>query len=968
MVCSTCPFCKNTYKNIHEHLLKRHQSCFTTEVLSNYDLKKCRCGRVVKSLPHHARYCKLALDVESSNASTPVTTFIQPETIQNNKTLSFTASSLSKNSFSSLTEDDLTTTETIETEDGRFLLSEFKFLLDVLQEEQPSSLALSNSLIFLARLPRKDTSLNLTETKIFSKTFNTLCNDYNQSPTAIKLLKILCLPKLVANAIVTKNKISHFRKNATSFPNNLDASTLHASFNASFSSKNTDLKTKVNHLLKLRKIKRASRALSDDDSQIQLDFSPELRQQLMEKHPFEQLSTWKNLPISNLNFSLDFVKIICNQFSTDTAGGISGFDGTLLKTIKHLDSFKKFLQLLMMDISKGTQLFKEALTTSRLIVLKKPSGGLRPIAIGEIFYRIAVKGILRMLPNSLLFNQLGCGSIGGVEPLIHHARKQISDGLKVFTFDLKNAFNSVSRNFLMKELKQRCKLLCRTFNWSYGSAAKLFLGDGSFLHSTSGVRQGDPLGPLLFSIALSPIIQKLEQALPEDEVFTYLDDLVIFSKTSDETMLIKKVQDVFNSFETSSHLKLCSEKTKIFSSSNEDQFLGSTLSQNETLFNKHLDDFNLKLKKLKLLHHQDAFYLLRTCVLPQLNFFLRTTPVDAEQCQKLHSSISSFIQFLTSKFSFTKFNSDLLHLPIRNGGLGLMSPLLISQHGFQASKELSKWQMESENFHSDLDVIKQSSRLKDAYKQIMNNLFDSFNDFEKLCFAENSTEIGSKWLHALPVEASTRILNPDFCASICSRLLLSPSCRNGCSEDRINHFEQCSCFSQVKVSRHEDIKKCLADFFKETNCVVSLEPFNKNNNRRADLLVSTTQGKTAFDVSVVSLTSKKNFRTLDSLREALASLRLNNDSRESSILLRLAENVLRKRVASKTRENTGLDFGGQFQPFVLSTGGVVSKESLEHVIRQGKKDPGELLRLKYRLSVSLTVHRRWAFKLCARGC
>eukprot|EP00924_Labyrinthula_sp_SR-Ha-C_P011877 snap_masked-scaffold_76-processed-gene-0.24-mRNA-1 protein AED:1.00 eAED:1.00 QI:0/-1/0/0/-1/1/1/0/276 len=276
--------------------------------------------------------------------------------------------------------------------------------------------------------------------------------------------------------------------------------------------------------------------------------------------------------------------------------------------------------------------------------------------------------------------------------------------------------------------------------------------------------------------------------------------------------------------------------------------------------------------------------------------------------------------------------------------------------------------MESENFHSDLDVDKQSSRLKDAYKLIMNNLFDSFNDFEKLCFAESSTEIGSNWLHALPVEASTRILNPDFCASICSRLLFSPSRRNGCSDDRTNHFEHCSCFSPAKVSRHEDIKKCLAYFFKETNCVVSLEPFSKNNNRRADLLVSTRQGKTAFDVSVVSLTSKKNFKTLDSLREALVSLCLNNASRESSTLLRLAENVLRKRVASKNRENTGLDFGGQFQPFVLSTGGLVSKESSEHVIRQGKKDPSELLRLKNRISVSLTVHRSWAFKLCGKGC
>eukprot|EP00924_Labyrinthula_sp_SR-Ha-C_P012802 snap_masked-scaffold_93-processed-gene-0.4-mRNA-1 protein AED:1.00 eAED:1.00 QI:0/-1/0/0/-1/1/1/0/101 len=101
----------------------------------------------------------------------------------------------------------------------------------------------------------------------------------------------------------------------------------------------------------------------------------------------------------------------------------------------------------MIDISTGRQCFKEALTSSKLIVLKKPTGVIRPIAILEIFCRITVKGILHMLLNILLFNQLGCGSLGGVEPLIHHARKRISEGFKILTFDIKNAFNSVSQNF-----------------------------------------------------------------------------------------------------------------------------------------------------------------------------------------------------------------------------------------------------------------------------------------------------------------------------------------------------------------------------------------------------------------------------------------------------------------------------------------------------------------------------------------
>eukprot|EP00924_Labyrinthula_sp_SR-Ha-C_P006087 snap_masked-scaffold_65-processed-gene-0.48-mRNA-1 protein AED:1.00 eAED:1.00 QI:0/0/0/0/1/1/2/0/287 len=287
-----------------------------------------------------------------------------------------------------------------------------------------------------------------------------------------------------------------------------------------------------------------------------------------------------------------------------------------------------------------------------------------------------------MLPNPLLFNQLGCGSLGGVETLIHDVWKTISEGFKIFTFDIKNTFNSVSRNLLIQQVKKRCPRLSRTFNWSYCSTGKLFLNDGSLLQSSSGVRQGDPL-----------VILRLQQTLSKEENFTYLDDLVIVSKTSQESDLIKKVEEVFESFQDSSHSKLSPEETNIFPNFNENGFLGSTLATNETFFKKHLDELNSKLERLKFLHHQDAFYLLRTCVLPQLFFFLHTTPINPNQNQTLHSSICSLISYFTSKFSFTSFNAELLHLPIRNGGLGLMSLTLVFKHVFNARKKLSERQI-----------------------------------------------------------------------------------------------------------------------------------------------------------------------------------------------------------------------------------------------------------------------------------
>ena len=62
--------------------------------------------------------------------------------------------------------------------------------------------------------------------------------------------------------------------------------------------------------------------------------------------------------------------------------------------------------------------------------------------------------------------------------------------------------------------------------WCYTDPSHLFFGPGS-ISSESGVQQGDPLGPLLFSLALQPLIEQLQSSRAEGGlqlVFSYLDD------------------------------------------------------------------------------------------------------------------------------------------------------------------------------------------------------------------------------------------------------------------------------------------------------------------------------------------------------------------------------------------------------------------------------------------------------------
>ena len=69
---------------------------------------------------------------------------------------------------------------------------------------------------------------------------------------------------------------------------------------------------------------------------------------------------------------------------------------------------------------RGTAPGRSMLCTSRLTPLAKADGGIRPIACGELIYRLITKTLLRKAfkPDFLEEYQLGVSSKGGVEPIV----------------------------------------------------------------------------------------------------------------------------------------------------------------------------------------------------------------------------------------------------------------------------------------------------------------------------------------------------------------------------------------------------------------------------------------------------------------------------------------------------------------------------------------------------------------------
>ena len=128
----------------------------------------------------------------------------------------------------------------------------------------------------------------------------------------------------------------------------------------------------------------------------------------------------------------------------------------------------------------------------------------------------------------------------------------------VLSVDASNAFNTVSRAAMLEAVLKHVPGLLPFARFSYARDSRLVYVNSAYqgapgeelsrtFLSRTGVRQGDPLGPALFALAMVEALGRVQAQHPDTDVCAFADDGIALMEANDRAGLVGKAAAVFKS-------------------------------------------------------------------------------------------------------------------------------------------------------------------------------------------------------------------------------------------------------------------------------------------------------------------------------------------------------------------------------------------------------------------------------------
>jgi hypothetical protein len=434
-----------------------------------------------------------------------------------------------------------------------------------------------------------------------------------------------------------------------------------------------------------------------------------------------------------------------------------------------------------------------------LIALEKKCGGIRPIAIGYTLRRLAAKcannHALITIGSKLLPEQLGLGTPKGCEAAIHATRRFVSHmpaNHVIAKLDFSNAFNNIHRDTMLIAVSKHVPQIYRFCHSAYENTSLLKFSNHTIL-SQEGCQQGDPLGPLLFCLAIHPLIVSCNSSLK----LAFMDDVTLGGPAAVVAADVAKIKAEGTSYGLFLNDKKCEVITTNGQPPNDAllskfiqltpssaSLLGAPLTKGEAMNNnltKRCNELDIAIERLNSISSHDALLLLKASFsAPKVQHTLRSSP-----CYE-HTALSRFDMSLRTaicKICNINLSDDQwlqASLPVRSGGLGVRRVFSLALPAFLASAVdtrelqhqilrfsstelpdieldtcLSLWQ---QTYDASPPNTSSASKQKmwdrpvvnHDYEQLMERLQDDHNKARLLAA---SSDHSGDWLHALPISS-----------------------------------------------------------------------------------------------------------------------------------------------------------------------------------------------------------------------